>query len=551
MTHAGALLRARDFAGAVAAFDQVLALKGDHAPAYIGRGEALLELKRFEAAATAFQFALLLAPDGARAHFLMGEALRGLNQSEAARSRYERALALDPTLDQARGLLWFLEMQVCDWPRAAAEAAAVEAALARGETPTPPFPVLAMADAPALHRAVAERYAAAVYPAHDTLGAIPVRPPGERIHIGYYSGDYENHPVMHLIAGVFEAHNRSEFELTAFSFGRDAADDMRLRVTESFDRFIDCRAMSDADVARMSRDSGVDIAVDLTGYTRDRRTGVFSYRAAPAQAGFLGYPGTMGAPYFDYIIADPTVIPDQARAFYPEKAARLPHSYQCNDRKRASSGRTFTRSELGLPAAGFVFCCFNNNYKITIEIFDAWAAILARAPDAVLWLMEDNPQAAAHLRAAAMVRGIDPARLVFAARMSTPDHLARHAHADLFLDTFPYTAHTTASDALWMGVPVLTRPGQSFASRVAASLLNAIGLPELIAATPADYEDMAVAFAAGGRDLAAVKSKLARNRLSTPLFDTLAFTRHLEAVYQVMAERLRAGLAPDHIDIAP
>ncbi len=546
---ASALRRARDLPSAVAAFDEAIAHKSDDASAYLGRGEALLELKRFEAAATSVQFALLLAPDVASAHFLMGEALRGLGQSESARACYERALALDPALPQARGLLWFLEMQICDWPRAAVAATALEAALARGENATPPFPMLALADAPALHRAVTERFAQAVYPADETLGAISARPRREKIRVGYYSGDYENHPVAQLIAGVFESHDRSRFELSAFSFGRDAGDDMRGRLVKSFDRFIDARMMSDVDIARQSRALEIDIAVDLTGYTRDRRTGVFACRAAPVQVGYLGYPGTMGAPYFDYIIADKTLIPDESRAFYPEKAARLPHTYQCNDRKRAASGRGHARRALGLPESGFVFCCFNNNYKISPETFGSWARILARAPGAVLWLMEDNPQAAANLRAAAAARGLDPARLVFAPRVPTADHLTRHGAADLLLDTFPYTAHTTASDALWMGVPVLTRPGESFASRVAASLLMAIGLPELIAATVGDYEDMAVAFATGARDLAGVKAKLAANRLSTPLFDTAGVTAHLEALYQAMYDRLCAGLAPDHIDL--
>ncbi len=552
MARAGALHKAQDFAGAVAAFDSAIALDGTHAPAYVGRGAALLELKRFEAAATSFQFALMLAPDVAGTHFLMGEALRAMGQSEPARDCYQRVLALDPAFPQARGLLLFLDMQLCDWRRVGAAAAdLVGAAVVRGENATPPFPMLALVDSPSLHRAVTERFAAAVYPASDAASVFPLRARRTRIRIGYYSGDYEQHAVMQLIAGVFEAHDRSRFDLTAFSFGRDVNDGMRARVAASFDRFIDARDLSDAKVALMSRELGIDIAIDLSGYTRDRRTGVFAHRAAPVQAGYLGYPGTMGAAYFDYIIADATLIPDEARARYTEKVVRLPHSYQCNDRKRAASGRVYTRQELGLPEKAFVFCCFNNSYKISPAVFDGWARILARAPDAVLWLMEDNPAATANLRAAAAERGLDPRRLVFAARVPPGDHLARHAHADLFLDTFPYTAHTTASDALWMGVPVITRPGKSFASRVGASLLKAIDLTELIAPTAAEYEDMAVAFATGQRDLAAVKRKLATNRLSTPLFDTQTITRHIEAAFQAMYDRLCDRVGPGHIDIAP
>lgn len=544
-----ALVRARDFAGAIASFDEAIALKGDHAPSYLGRAAALLELKRFEAAATSVQFALFLAPDLAAAHFLLGEALRALNQPAEALASYTQALSLNAAFPQARGLQVFCAMQICDWPRLDSDTAALRAALARGENAAPPFPLLALDDAPALHRSATERFAQAVYPARADLGPIPARAKNGPIHVGYYSGDYENHPVMQLIAGVFEAHDRARVRLSAFSFGRNTPDAMHARVSKCFDRFIDARAIGDLEVARMSREMGIDIAVDLTGYTRDRRTGVFAARAAPIQAGFLGYPGTMGAGYFDYIIADSTLIPDADRQYYTEKVVRLPHSYQCNDRKRAAANRVFTRRELGLPDQAFVFCCFNNNYKISRATFDGWVRILNRSPGSVLWLMEDNPAAAAHLRAAAAERGLDPGRLVFAARVPPAEHLARHAAADLFLDTFPYTAHTTASDALWMGLPVITRPGQSFASRVSASLIKAVGLPETIAATPREYEDLAVSFATGTRDLAAVKHKLAARRLTAPLFDTVLFAGHLEAAYQAMYQRYGAGLAPAHLDV--
>ena len=547
--YGAALSGLRQFDRAIASYDKAIALQSACAEGYAGRGAALLELKRLEAAASNLQLALLLKPDFAAAHFLMGETLRGLNDSDGVRSSYRSALAADPHFDLAAGLALFMDMQLCDWPAAEAGRRAVLAAIDRNENATPPFPVLAMIDSPAVQKAVTERYARATYPRRGSLGEAAPRKQGAKIHIGYYSADFENHPVMQLIAGIFEAHDRASFELTAFSFGRDTQDEMRLRVSPAFDRFLDARMMSDDDVVGASRDLGIDIAVDLTGYTRDRRTGVFAGRAAPIQVGFLGYPGTMGADYFDYIVADKTLIPADSRRHYTEKVVYLPHTYQCNDRKRTASARVFSRAEAGLPHDAFVFCCFNNNFKISPAIFEAWIRILKRVEGSVLWLMEDNPTAAANLRKAAQEGGLDPARVVFAGRMPAAEHLARHTLADLFLDTLPYNAHTTASDALWMGLPVLTCLGESFAGRVAGSLLRAVGLPELVTNTREDYESLAVKFATDRLALAAIKDKLLRSRLSAPLFDTQMFAVHIEAAYSAILDRHRAGLPPDHIEV--
>ena len=351
------------------------------------------------------------------------------------------------------------------------------------------------------------------------------------------------------MAELFERHDKTKFELTAFSFGPDQNDEMRQRVSKAFDRFIDVRMKTDEEVARLSRDLGIDIAVDLKGVTQDCRTGIFSYRAAPIQVSYLGYPGTMGAEYIDYLIADKTLIPIESQQHYSEKIVYLPYSYQVNDAQRKISDKVFTRSELGLPESWFVFCCFNNNYKITPNTFDLWMKILGQVTGSVLWLFEDNPTAAKNLRLEAQKRGMDPSRLVFAKRMNLPEHLARHKVADLFLDTLPCNAHTTASDALWAGLPVLTQAGESFASRVAASLLNAIELPELVTYTPEAYVALAIDLATHPAKLQELKSKLAANRLTTPLFDTALFTQHIEAAYTLMFERYQADLMPDHIYI--
>jgi predicted O-linked N-acetylglucosamine transferase (SPINDLY family) len=324
---------------------------------------------------------------------------------------------------------------------------------------------------------------------------------------------------------------------------------MRARIKAACDEFIDVRDKSDPEVAQLAREREIDIAIDLKGFTDGNRVGIFALRAAPLQVGYLGYPGTLGASYMDYLIADHTLVPEESRHHYAEKVVYLPDSYQANDAKRAIADRVFTRAELGLPAAGFVFCCFNNNYKIMPDTFDRWMRILERVPGSVLWLLADNPTAVANLRREAARRNVSPERLVFAERIDLAEHLARHRVAGLFIDTWPYNAHTTASDALWAGLPVLTCAGEGFASRVAASLLKAVGLPELIVSTPEHYEELAVQLATDAQRLSEIKQRLAGNRLTAPLFDTQGYTRHIETAYTTLYERYRTGLPVEHIDI--
>jgi predicted O-linked N-acetylglucosamine transferase (SPINDLY family) len=351
------------------------------------------------------------------------------------------------------------------------------------------------------------------------------------------------------MAELFERHDRAKFEWVAFSFGPDAKDEMRKRVSTAFDRFIDVRNRSDMDIAHLSRSLEIDIAVDLKGFTYDMRVGIFSYRAAPVQVGYLGYPGTMGAAYIDYLIADGTLIPQSSQQHYSEKIAYLPNSYQVNDRKRAIADKAFTRRELGLPDAGFVFCCFNDSYKITPHTFNGWMRILKRVPESVLWLLEGNRAAGDHFRKLAEQSGVSAQRLIFATRLPLAEHLARHRTADLFLDTFPCNAHTTGSDALWAGLPLLTCMGEAFASRVAASLLNAIDLPELITTTQEQYEALAVELATDAERLGQIRRKLQSNRLNAPLFDSELFARHIENAYSQMYERYQADLPPEHIHV--
>ena len=314
----------------------------------------------------------------------------------------------------------------------------------------------------------------------------------------------------------------------------------------AFDRFIDVRGSSNEDIALLARSLEIDIAVDLMAFTAECRPQIFALRAAPVQVNFLGYPGTMGAPYMDYLIADRTLIPEGSRSHYSEKIIYLPHSYQVNDAKRRVADVTFTREDLGLPPAAFVFCCFNNSYKITPDTFDSWMRILRRVEGSVLWLLEDNASVASNLRREAVRRNVQAERLIFARRVPMPEHLARLRAGDLFIDTLPYNAHTTASEALWVGLPVVTCLGETFAGRVAASLLQAIGLPELIAAHRDQFEELVVELATDAQRLAKIRQKLADNRLTTPLFDARLFAKHIEAAYTLIDERHHAGLPAEH-----
>ena len=536
---------------AVESYDRALAIRGDHAEGYYNRGIALNDLKLQQAAIESYDKAVSINPDYAEAWVNRGNVLNDLKQYQAALDSYERAMTIDADYKFLRGMLLHTRMQICDWRDAESQAAELLRKIEHGACTAPPFAVLAVSASLPLQRKAAVTWVRDRHPIDLELGAIARRTKKEKTRLGYFSMDFRNHPVSHLTAGLFETHDRSKFEVYAFSFGPDTRDEMRTRLEGAFDRFLDVRTKSDRDIAALAREMEIDIAVDLAGFTSDSRTGIFALRAAPLQINYLGYPGTMAAPYMDYLIADRQVVPDEYRTHYAEKIVQLP-SFLANDNKRPVSDRVFTREELDLPAAGFVFCCFNNHYKITPTIFDVWMRILKKVDGSVLWLSEENALAPANLRKEALLRGVAPQRLVFAKKIPLlAEHLARHRAADLFIDTLPYNAHTTASDALWAGLPVLTCTGQSFASRVAASLLNAIDLPELITSTQQDYEALAIELATNPERLDAIRHKLARNRLSTPLFDTQRFTRNIEAAYTQMVERYHAGLPPDHIRIDP
>ena len=534
---------------ALRSYTAAIKIQPAFAEAYNNRGNTLSELGQLEPALQDFARALQINPRLAEAHVNSGHALSTLGNPVEAQASYARALAITPGWPWLRGAAVYARLQACAWTDLEPELAGLRTAIAAGDQAVAPFITLAFSDSPTLLRqsvGIAGREYA--QPAID-LPAAQRRPRRQRIRLGYFSADFHAHATANLLAGVIESHDRGRFEVIGLSFGPDRRDAARERLERAFDRFVDVSRQTDREVAQLSRDLEIDIALDLKGFTRHARPGIFALRAAPIQVNYLGFPGTMGADFMDYIIADRVIIADEDRRNYSEKIAYLPHSYQANDRQRAIALEAATRASHGLPSEGFVFCCFNSPYKINPPIFDQWMRILQRVEGSVLWLLVDNPEVAANLRREAERRGISGARLVMAAPLALPEHLARHRAADLFLDTHPCGAHTTASDALWAGLPLLTRRGASFASRVAASLLHAIELPELVTSTTQDYEDAAVALAIDSARLAGIRERLDFNRLRTPLFDTERYTRDLERLYEAMYDRYQDGLDPADLEV--
>ena len=533
---------------ALVSFDRAILINPNLAQAHSNRGVVMEYLKRFQDALDCYNRAIELMPDYAEAFSNRGNTLKELKRLDDARDSYEKALVLKPNYEFLLGTLIHTNHQMCEWNRYDENNLQLRVKLENKEKVSPSFPILAIYDSPSLQRVAAEIWVEAKCPPNHALGPINKATPKTKIRLGYFSSDFIDHPVSFLAAELFELHDRSAFEVIGFSFTSAPTDVMQDRLKKGFDKFIDVSLLSNIEVSKLARELAIDIAIDLGGHTLNARTEIFAFRAAPIQVSYIGYLGTMGANYFDYLIADETIIPKNNHPYYCEKIAYLP-SYQVNDRKRIISGRAFTKSELGIPEENFLFCCFNNNYKITPGVFESWIRILKAVDKSTLLLLAENSWSEFNLTKEAELRGIDKSRLTFAKRIPRSDYLARYRLADLFLDTMPYNAGTTASDALWAGLPVLTQIGQSFAGRVAASLLNAIELPELITHTQAEYESKAIELACNPVLMSEIKSKLAANRLTAQLFNTPLFTKHIEKAYSAMVERNRANLPPEHIYI--
>jgi len=517
---------------ALASFERAAALNPSHVNALTNRAMALWDLRRLQEALAAADQALAVQPAHAEALYTRANILRDLGRMAEALADYEQVLAIQPAHLHALNGAAQAALALCDWQKSEALAPRLKQNAAGGPALIQPFVLLGYDDDPALQRACAEHYVRRTVPPRAALAS--KRYSHDRIRLAYLSADFHQHPTAQLLAELFERHDRTRFEVTAVSFGPDDGSAMRARLKQAFDHFEDVRGKSDAEVAGWLTARETDIAVDLNGHTHGARTGIFAHRPAPVQINYLVYPGTMGAPFMDTILTDRIVLPLDQQPFFSEKIVHLPDCYQANDSTRALLPAP-ARAEAGLPAEGFVFCCLNNGWKITRPIFEIWMRLLEQMEGSVLWLL-DGPHAE-NLRREASARGIEPSRLVFALKLPPEQHLARHQLADLFLDTLPYGAHTSCSDALWAGLPVLTCYGKAFPGRVAASLLKAIDLPELVTTRLGDYEARALELAKNPALLAATKQKLQRNRRATPLYDSERFRHAIEAAYEAMLQK--------------
>ena len=538
------------FEEALSSYDSALAINSSNPEFHASRANVLHRLKRYDEALAGLSAALSLQPGNAGFHFNRGNILFERKSFGEASEAYNKALTLEPDHEYAEASRLHAKMHLCSWQNFDTECAHLISSVKK-EILSQPFALLAISASAEVQLKSATALSKAKYPSTKDPMWLGRRLDHDRIRLAYLSADFGEHAVSSLLAGVFERHDRKQFETTAISFESHGPSEMLTRVKSAFDRFVDVGNQSDRDVGRLIRDLEIDIAVDLMGYTRKARPLVFAFRPSPIQINYLGYPGSMGASFIDYIVADRFVIPDMQRNFYSEKIIYLPETFQANDLKRDFPKEAPSRVEVGLPENAFVFCSFSNSYKITPTCFDIWMRLLKQVEGSVIWLLGGDSDLERNLRGEAENRGVDSGRLIFCSRTTYANYLARYRLADLFLDTFPFNGGATASDALWAGLPIVTCSGETFASRMAGSLLCAVGLSELVTASVGEYENLARQLARDAVRLSAIKAALARNRDTYPLFDTARFTRHLESAYTTIHDRLKRGLPPATFAVEP
>lgn len=542
--------RLRLYERAINSYDKVLSMAPEYAEILVNKGICLFEKKHIHQSIELYDKALKLKPEYAEAWANKGTALIELKQYNEGVEHYKKAYSLNPRLDKVLGEILFAKMMVGQFSDLDQDRKEIIKQVNEGVVVISPFTLLPLFDDPALHLKAATTNAKAEFSIETALERRDINIKS-KIRIGYFSGDFYEHPVSYLTSELFELHDRDHFEIIAFSLREgDPKDAVRTRLEKSFDKFINVENYSDKEIAMLARDLEIDIAVDLSGLTKNSRTKIFQYRAAPLQVNWLGYCGTIGANFMDYILADPIVIPEDSSYYYVEKVIHLPHTMMVDDSKRIPSTRRFDRSVYGLPDEAFVFCCFNNSYKFNMEIVRCWSRILKEVECSILWVAGNNLDFKKNISSEFMKCGIEPSRIVFAEREPLmEDHLARLSLADLFLDTFPYNAHTTALDSLKAGVPILSLQGRSFAGRVAASILTAINLSELIAHDKEEYVSMAISLASDKEKLNLINTKLEANINLAPLFNAAHFAKNIEKAYIKICERYNAGLEPDFIKI--
>ena len=530
-------------------YKKAIELKPDYSDAYMNLGITLYKKNKFNEAETIYKKAIEIKPDYAEAHYNLGNFYNSQKRIVESLVSYKRAYALDPDIDFLPGVLQNVKMHLCIWDNFSSDINEITKKINKGEKVIAPLVLLALVDDPKIHRKASETFYNDKVPRSNFFPKIPDYYEHKKIRIGYFSGDFRKHPIARLTTELYEIHDREKFEIYAFSIGPDKQDEFNIRIKKSVDHFYNVQMMSDDDVVRLSRSLEIDIAIDLTGFTTHARMGIFARLVAPIQVNYLGYTGTMGANYHDYYISDKNIITEKNKKYSSEKIVYMPNSYLVDISKVDVSEIKLSRYEMGLPETGFVFCCFNYGWKITLTTFAGWMRILKATDDSVLWLLIDNITAKKNLKQEAIKFGINEDRLIFAKKLPLEEHLKRIQLADLFLDTLPYNAHLTASDALRMELPLLTCVGHSFASRVAASLLKAVNLPELITTTQDEYESLAIKLAKDPERLKILKDKLINSLPTSPLYDSKLFTSHLEAAYLTMYKRYQDGLNPIDIEV--
>jgi predicted O-linked N-acetylglucosamine transferase (SPINDLY family) len=537
---AGMYMTTKQYEKALVHFSESIKINPNDFANFNNLGNLLMEIKRNKLAIDAYLKSIELNPESPIPYQNIAAIYNQNKDYDASLNYLHKALSLDPEADYILGMIIHAKIYTCNWLELRNQIEVLTSKIPKLNSLSNPFPPVAYIDDQQLLTKIAEDWVKKKCPSSKFFPSFEINAqvPGHKIKLGYFSADLHTHATALLMAGLFESHDRSKFELIAFSFGPDSDDLLTKRIRSAFDQFIDVRSMSDRAIAAYARELKIDIGIDLKGFTQDSRTGIFAERAAPIQINYLGFPGSMGAPYIDYIVADGYVIPEELSVNYAEQVLRLPHCYQPNDNLRLIASTPQSRTKHGLPDEAIVLCSFNNNYKITPTVFDVWMRLLKRFPQAVLWLLKDTPTSEKNLKKEAQERGVDPERLIFAARVKSDEHLARHVCADIFMDTYPCNAHTTASDALYAGLPLVTCSGNSFASRVAGSLLTTIGLPDLITNNLSDYEQKIVELISKPALLSDVKNRLQENKNTSPLFDTKQYTKDWENLLQQVYQRI-------------
>ena len=532
-------------------FDKAIEINPNFSEAYNNRGNILNKLNRYTESIESYDKAISINPNFAEAYNNRGGVQKDRKLYEDAQKSYEKAIKIKPNLDFMLGSLIYTKLHLCDWKSFDENLKKIEENIIKGNKSITPFASLLLLNSPSLQRKAAEIYFNAKYNSKNIFKSFEERPKNKKIRVGYFSADFRKHVMSDLLIHLFECHDKSKFELLGFSFIPGKPDLMHNEIKKKFDQFFDVSIKTDKEIAQLSKDMNIDIAIDLMGYTTNARTGIFKESCAPIKINFLGYPGTLGTNLYDYIIADKILIPKKYQKDYSEKIVYLPDTYRPDHSAKKVSNKIFTKEELGLPKNSFVFCCFNNNFKVTPNVFNIWMNILKNVKDSVLWLMikGDNQTVKNHLKNEALKKGVESNRVIFAGRMSLSDHLARLKLANLFIDTMPYNAHTTACDALWVDLPVITLSGETFASRVGASILNAIGLNELITLSDKEFEDLAIELANNPKKLQQIKNKLSNNKNSKPLFNTKLYAKNIESVFNKIHIRHLNKLKPEHIEI--